>query len=70
MCGMYNYSTNIEENVQPQPRFGSRVACALLNLAVSNLCLLSSSLVVLPAQHDVHSLQVSKVSYILTIYIY
>ena len=69
MCGMYNYSTNIEENVQPQPRFGSRVACALPNLAVSNLCLLSSSLVLL-GQHDVHSLQVSKVSNIFTIHIY
>src|SRR5882672_11218812 len=36
LCGMHNQSTNTEESVQPQPRFGSRVAFALPNLAVSN----------------------------------
>ena len=44
--------------IQPQAQFGSHVAFALPNLAVSNFRLLSSFLVVLLAQLNAHSFKV------------
>jgi len=56
---MHNYSTKIKMCVQPQSRFGSRVAPELPNLAVSNFRLLSSCCL-LSTMHN--SSQVSKIA--------